>query len=68
MNTNKPARGEQSHFSKLTALQVAAVREMLATGIYQKDIAKRFDVSRGSISCINTGTTWQSTVEVKRNV
>lgn len=49
--------GEGQHASKLTEDAVREIRSLLGT-TQQKDIAKRFGVSRPSISDIARGVTW----------
>jgi hypothetical protein len=44
--------------SKLTKEDVVEIRELLAKGVYQEVIAKKFGVSRSAICLINTGKHW----------
>jgi hypothetical protein len=50
--------GENNTHSKLTNENVSDIRKLLKQGIYHKDIAKQFNVSRRCITDINVGNTW----------
>lgn len=50
-------RGERHHFSKLTTVEVAQVRELVAQGATRQAVANLFGVSRPTISTIISGTT-----------
>lgn len=52
-------RGEDIATSKLSAIQVAEIRELLAKGMTQAAIGRLYDVSRQSISNIQNGHTWR---------
>lgn len=52
------ARGETGGMTKLTQVQVLQIRQLLAAGHTQENIAASFDVTDGSISNIKTGRTW----------
>lgn len=51
--------GENCHKAILTRDQVAEVRKLLNEGVYQKDIAKQFGVSRSTIGEIKRGASWK---------
>lgn len=50
-------RGEQHHFSKLTAAEVAQARELVAKGATRQAVATKFGVSRPTISTLVSGAT-----------
>lgn len=50
--------GEKHGYSKLTEKDVIEIKEMLLKGEFQKEIAKKFNVSRTNITSINNGHTW----------
>ena len=53
-------KGEKNTQSKLTEPDIIYIRKLLRYGVYQKDIAKEFGVSRRCITDINIGKTWCS--------
>ncbi len=55
---NRQAKGTEIMSAKLTTKDVKKIRQMLADGKPQIDIAKRFSVGQASISRIKTGETW----------
>ena len=58
MERDRLWRGEQHHFARLTAAQVAIIRQRLAAGVLQRAIGTEFGVSQSAISCIARGITW----------
>lgn len=54
------ARGESHGMAKLTANDVRTIRQELASGERQTDIAARFEVTPGAIGLIARGQTWRS--------
>lgn len=54
----RAASGSRNGTSKLSELDIPVIREMYKNGIYQKDIAKKFNVSQTIISKIILGKTW----------
>jgi hypothetical protein len=50
--------GEHHPNSKLKADQVREIRKLRATGMYQKDLARRFGVSNATIQDLLNGNTW----------
>lgn len=52
-------RGEGCHKARLTDEQVNEIRRLLSNGVFQKDIAKQYGVSRSTIGEINRGKTWK---------
>jgi DNA-binding NarL/FixJ family response regulator len=52
-------RGRRNGNVKLTADQVIAIKEHLASGRSQRSIAAEFAVSQGTISYINCGKWWK---------
>lgn len=53
------ARGERQGSAKLTASQVRTIRERLAQGHRQRDVAADFGVSQRAIHNINARKTWK---------
>lgn len=53
------ARGEKIYGSKLTEENVREIRQMLANGMFQREIAERFGVKRTAISAISTHRHWE---------
>ena len=51
-------RGEDRANTKLTANKVLQIKELLAEGLRQKDIAKLFSISQPTVSHITAGRTW----------
>ena len=51
-------KGETVHGCKLSRQEVVEVHRMLADGVLQKDIAKKFGVYQSTISDICTGNAW----------
>lgn len=56
-NKRKPLRPHRTN-AKLTLSQVKQVREMLAEGVSQREIGRRFGVTHGTIWSIRAGRTW----------
>jgi len=54
--------GERNGQSKLTRKDVSDIRELLAKGVYQKEIATMFGVVQSLISQIHRGKIWNETV------
>lgn len=53
-------RGEQSHYAKLSNADVLEIRSLYrAGGVYQRELAVRFGVDRGTISMVVNGNTWK---------
>jgi hypothetical protein len=52
------ARGEKQGHVKLTEVGVLEIKRLLVEGVMQKHIAKKFNVSKGTISKIKLGETW----------
>lgn len=50
--------GEKSGMNKLTDDDVRDIRALLAKGYKQRDIAKIYEVSQGTIGSIKAGHTW----------
>jgi len=55
----RQAQGERSGPSKLTTSQVLAIRRLAAAGASQRELARRFDVSQGTIWPILSRRTWR---------
>lgn len=51
-------RGSQVFQAKLLPDQVRAIRAMLAEGVSQSEVARRFDVSNSNVNSIALGRTW----------
>jgi DNA-binding XRE family transcriptional regulator len=62
-NRQSPPRpGEKNGNAKLDERAVTKVREMLAQGYRQRDIAAEFGVAQTTISAIKTGFTWRENI------
>ena len=55
-------KGEASSGAKLTGEEVIKIREMVEFGCLQREVARRFGVSPGTISHIICGDTWKGCV------
>lgn len=53
------SRGEAHGSSKLTESDVQKIRSLLSSGVRQRTIAAKFNVSQHAIWSINTGATWK---------
>lgn len=53
------SKGQKHPFAKLTEADVRKIRELSASGLSQREIAVRFNVSRGTIEPILKGETWK---------
>lgn len=51
-------QGECGHNAKLTNEDVKEIRQLLASGIVQRVIAKQFNITQSTISAINTKKNW----------
>jgi hypothetical protein len=51
-------RGENNSYSKITEVQVLEIKQRLAKGETQKNIAKDYNISKRAVSDINCGRTW----------
>lgn len=58
LSKDRHPKGEDCNYAKLTVNNVKDIRQLLSKGIYQKDIANLYGVSRLTISNIRTGRTW----------
>jgi DNA-binding MarR family transcriptional regulator len=56
--SKKHQQGEHHSQSKLTEIKVKKIIALYNEGIYQKDIAKQFNISQATISEIVTGKNW----------
>ena len=56
---NKPRRGEESNFSKLTEDDVKKVFELREKGLLQKEIAEIIGCTKSNISCILRKKSWK---------
>lgn len=56
---NRPAKGQTHYLAKLNDDDVREIRILLASGISQPNIGKKFGVCRQTIGQIKTGKTWQ---------
>lgn len=52
-------KGEKSPAAKLSADQVARIREQFATGRFRKDIAAEFGIDPTTVSRIGAGGSWR---------
>jgi DNA invertase Pin-like site-specific DNA recombinase len=53
------ARGERKGNAKLTEADVVEIRRLRAMGVYQTEIAKMFNISRGAVYAIQEGKNWK---------
>ena len=51
--------GERNVSAVLTEENVRKIRTLLQSGMFQREIARRFGVSEGTVSCIALGKTWR---------
>ena len=56
---NKPRRGEESNFSKLTEDDVKKIFELREKGLLQKEIAEIIGCTKSNISCILRKKSWK---------
>lgn len=57
LKKNMPV-GEDVGMSKITNIEAKAIKIMLKKGCKQSCIASIFGIARNTVSCINTGVTW----------
>lgn len=55
---SNPLRGEDSHFCKITGSVVKRVKELLKTGMRQKDIGAIVGLGQSHVSRIHRGESW----------
>lgn len=48
--------------TKLTAARVLEIRELLARGVFHREIARRFGIGKTSVGSIATGLSWRDVV------
>ena len=53
-----PAIGEQSHKAKLSNDDIRLIRGLLSSGLACAEVARKFEVSRQTVSAIKAGRTW----------
>lgn len=53
-------RGESHSLAKLTEEKVAEIKKLLAEGVMQKEVAKKMNISKTTISLIHSGKRWAS--------
>lgn len=51
-------RGALNHYARLTEEQVAEIRALYASGVFQRLIAARFGITQSNVSHIVRGKTW----------
>lgn len=56
---NKPRKGEESNFSKLTEDDVKKIFELREKGLLQKEIAEIIGCTKSNISCILRKKSWK---------
>lgn len=57
--SNVHYKGERVHTAKLTADDVRLIDALLAEGLSQSDIARKFNISRNAVWDIKSGYTWK---------
>lgn len=55
----RTTHGERSWSAKLTASQVREIRQLTAEGVGQRELARRFGVTQGTIWPLLRGRTWR---------
>lgn len=55
----KVAKGETHSKSKLKRKDVIAIKQLLAEGVPQREIARRFEISRSNVQSIHYGRSWK---------
>lgn len=58
-NKKRFIKGEKQGRSKLKEFQIKEIKSLLDEGVYQKDIAKLYEVTSSNISCINRKVSWR---------
>jgi hypothetical protein len=58
-------RGEQINTAVLTEERVLAIKEMLGSGVKQRDVAEHFSISQTQVWRIRTGVTWRHVTSFK---
>lgn len=53
-----PAYGERSHKAKLVNDDIRLIRGLLDSGLNCAEVARKFEVSRQTVSAIKSGRTW----------
>jgi hypothetical protein len=59
LHRERMTRGEQRPLAKLTASDVVKVRQLAAEGVFHREIAARFGVSRSLIGQVVNGSIWK---------
>lgn len=54
----RAARGEESHYSRITEEQVHQARAMLKDGMLQREVAEKIGLTQTSVSRIKRGESW----------
>jgi hypothetical protein len=55
----RTARGNKHGVSKLREEDIPEIRELISTGVPQREVARRFGVAKGAIGFIVSGKTWK---------
>lgn len=55
-------RGSQLSHAKLNEIQVIEIKELIAKQYSQREIARMYDVSQGTIAAINQGRLWRHVI------
>ena len=56
---NESTAGENSRVAKLTNAKIAAIRELVAAGKKQKEVAAMFGITQSAVSLIKSGARWR---------
>ena len=67
-NKGRAARnsGEKNGHSKLSTEQVAEIKRLRRTGVYAKDVARLFSISRAQVNNIHCGHQWKDAISDAR--
>lgn len=57
-NKGRTRRGERCSWAKLTSKDVLQMRCLRKIGLFQREIAKLFDVDRAHVSLVTRGKSW----------
>ena len=59
VKANRQAKGSKIKISVLKEPDIPLIKEMLKTGLSQRAIAKKFSVTKSTITAINLGKSWK---------
>ncbi len=56
---NRAAAGSKHHWARLTETDVAHILRLLADGLSQIEVARRFNIHQSGVSLMQSGKTWR---------